>query len=189
MREVMFEARTPAGQVVRVVQNDLTEERVDAIVNAANERLSHGGGVAGAIVRKGGPSIQRESTAWVREHGPVPTGSAGMTGAGQLPSRYVIHAVGPVWSGSGDEEAKLVSAVQSALDLAEEHDLESVSIPAISSGIFGFPKPLCAEVMLRTIREWLEAHAESTVREVNACNIDSRTAELFEEEAKRQFER
>ena len=189
MREILFEARTPADQVVRVVQNDLTVERVDAIVNAANEHLSHGGGVAGAIARKGGPSIQRESTAWVREHGPLPTGSAAMTGAGQLPSRYVIHAVGPVWSGSGDEETQLASAVQSALDLAEDHHLESVSIPAISSGIFRFPKPLCAEVMLRTIREWLEAHPESTVREVNACNIDSRPAELFEEEAKRQFTR
>jgi O-acetyl-ADP-ribose deacetylase (regulator of RNase III) len=187
MREVLFEARTPDAQVVRIVQNDLTEERVDAIVNAANERLSHGGGVAGAIARKGGPMVQRESNAWVREHGPVATGSAAITGAGELPSRYVIHAVGPVWSGSGNEEVQLASAVRSALDLAEERDLESVSIPAISSGIFGFPKPLCAGVMLRTIREWLAAHPESALREVNACNIDSQTAELFEEEAKRQF--
>jgi O-acetyl-ADP-ribose deacetylase (regulator of RNase III) len=187
MREVLFETRTPTGQVVRVVQNDLTEEHVDAIVNAANEHMSHGGGVAGAIARRGGPSIQGESSAWVREHGPVRTGSAAITGAGELPSRYVIHAVGPVWSGSGDEEAKLASAVRGALDLAEEHDLESVSIPALSSGIFGFPKPLCAEVMLRTIREWFEAHPESGVREVNACNVDLRTAQLFEEEATRQF--
>jgi putative ATPase len=187
MREVLFEACTEQGQVVRVVQNDLTEEHVDAIVNAANERLSHGGGVAGAIARKGGPTIQRESSAWVRQHGPVETGSAAITGAGELPSQYVIHTVGPVWRGSGDEEAQLASAVRSALDLAEEHDLGSVSLPAISSGIFGFPKPLCAEVMLRTIREWLAAHTDSALREVNACNIDSRTAELFEEEAKRQF--
>jgi O-acetyl-ADP-ribose deacetylase (regulator of RNase III) len=187
MRQVLFEAQTSGGQVVRVVQNDLTEEHVDAIVNAANEHLSHGGGVAGAIARKGGAAIQRESHAWVREHGLVKTGSAAITGAGELPCKYVIHAVGPVWSGSGDEEAKLASAVQSALDLAEEHGLESVSMPAISSGIFGFPKPLCAQVMLRTIRTWFEAHPESVVREVNACNIDSRTAGLFEEEAKRQF--
>ena len=187
MREVLFEARTPDGQVVRVVRGDLTDEQVDAIVNAANERLSHGGGVAGAIARKGGPTIQQESDAWVREHGPVETGSAAVTGAGELPSRYVIHAVGPVWSASGDEEAQLASAVRSALEAAEAHDLESVSIPAISSGIFGFPKPLCAEVMLRTIREWLAAHPGSALREVNACNIDSRTAQLFEAEAKRQF--
>lgn len=187
MRKVLFEGRTPDGQVVRVVQNDLTEECADAIVNAANERLSHGGGVAGAIARRGGPTIQRESSAWVREHGPVATGSAAITGAGELASRYLIHAVGPVWSGSGNEEAQLASAVRNALDLADRHDVRSVSIPAISSGIFGFPKPLCAEVMLRTIREWLAAHPESALREVNACNIDSQTAELFEEEAKRQF--
>ena len=150
MRQVLFEHTTSKEQVIRIVQGDLTAEAVDAIVNAANERLAHGGGVAGAISRAGGPIVQRESDAWVREHGPVPTGSAAITGAGALPCRYVIHAVGPVW-GSGDEERKLASAVQSALDLADENDLRSVSMPGISSGIFGFPKPLCAEVMLRTI--------------------------------------
>ena len=106
MRRVLFERQTPAGQTICVVQNDLTAEQVDAIVNAANERLAHGGGVAGAISRRGGPTIQRESAEWIREHGPVPTGSAAITGAGELPARYVIHAVGPVW-GTGDEEAKL----------------------------------------------------------------------------------
>jgi O-acetyl-ADP-ribose deacetylase (regulator of RNase III) len=185
MRKVLFEGQMPGGQIVRVVQNDLTAETVDAIVNAANEHLAHGGGVAGAISRRGGPSIQQESNAWVREHGMVRTGSAAITGAGSLPCRYVIHAVGPVW-GSGDEEAKLASAVRSALDLAEQHQLASVSMPGISSGIFGFPKPLCAQVMLRTICEWLSAHPESSVREVNACNIDPLTANIFREEAERQ---
>jgi O-acetyl-ADP-ribose deacetylase (regulator of RNase III) len=186
MRQVLFEGTALEGQVVRVVQSDLTAEPVDAIVNAANEHLAHGGGVAGAISRKGGPVIQQESSAWVREHGPVPTGSAAITGAGTLPCRYVIHAVGPVW-GSGDEEAKLAGAVRSALDLAEEHGLRSVSMPGISSGIFGFPKPLCAKVMLRTIRDWLAEHPESSVREVNSCNIDALTAKLFAEEAEAQF--
>lgn len=186
MRQVLFEHRTGAGQVIRVVQGDLTEERVDAIVNAANERLAHGGGVAGAISRKGGPAIQQESTAWVREHGAVATGSAAITGAGSLPCRYVIHAVGPVW-GSGDEETKLASTVRSALDLAAERGLQSVSMPAISSGIFGFPKPLCAQVMLRTIHDWLSSHAKSSVKEVNTCNVDSLTANVFQEEAGSQF--
>ena len=186
MRQVLFEHVTPEGQVIRVVQGDLTAEGVDAIVNAANERLVHGGGVAGAIVRKGGPAVQQESDAWVRERGPVPTGSAAITGAGALPCRHVIHAVGPIW-GSGDEERKLESAVQSALDLAGQYGLRSVSMPGISSGIFGFPKPLCARVMLRTIGEWLARHPESSVREVNACNIDALTARLFAEEAETQF--
>jgi O-acetyl-ADP-ribose deacetylase (regulator of RNase III) len=186
MRVVLFEQATPAGQIVRVVQNDLTAEHVDAIVNAANEHLSHGGGVAGAISRQGGPSIQRESTAWVREHGPVTTGSAAITGAGALPCRYVIHAVGPVW-GSGEERAKLAGAVRSALDLADQYGLRSVSMPGISSGIFGFPKPLCAEVILGMVREWLADHPESTVREVNACNIDALTAGIFAEQARALF--
>ena len=89
--------------------------------------------------------------------------------------------------GSGDEEAKLARAVQSALDLADSHGLCTVSMPGISSGIFGFPKPLCAQVMLRAIRDWLLGHPESSVREVTACNIDPLTADLFCEEAMRQF--
>ena len=186
MRQVLFESATPEGQIIRVVQGDLTAEAVDAIVNAANERLAHGGGVAGAISRKGGPVVQQESDAWVRAHGPVPTGSAAITVAGALPCRHVIHAVGPVW-GSGDEELKLASAVRSALDLAGENGLRSVSMPGISSGIFGFPKPLCAKVMLRAIGEWLAEHPEGSVREVNACNIDALTARLFAEEAEAQF--
>ena len=186
MRQVLFEHTLESGQVICVVQGDLTAEAVDAIVNAANEHLAHGGGVAGAISRRGGPTIQRESSEWVRAHGPVPTGSATITGAGSLPCRYVIHAVGPVW-GSGGEKVKLSSAVRAALDLAHERGLRSVSMPAISSGIFGFPKPLCAQVMLGTIHEWLAAHPESSVREVNACNIDDETAQLFVAEAQQRF--
>ena len=187
MREVLFEHQTKSGQVIRVVRGDLTEERVDAIVNAANEHLAHGGGVAGAIVRRGGYSIQEESNRWVQEHGPVRTGTAAITAAGNLPCRYVIHAVGPVWRKHGDEPELLASAVRSALQLATEHDLRSVSIPGISSGIFGFPKPLCAEVMLATVDEFLAAHPAGSVREVNLCNIDQRTAHIFAEEARRRF--
>jgi O-acetyl-ADP-ribose deacetylase (regulator of RNase III) len=186
MRKLLYEHATDEGQVIRVVQGDLTAEAVDAVVNAANERLMHGGGVAGAISRRGGPAIQRESTAWVRAHGPVRTGSAAITGAGDLPCRYVIHAVGPVW-GTGDEEARLASAVRATLDLAEAHSLASVSMPGISSGIFGFPKPLCAQVMLGAVRAWLAGHPGGSVREVTACNIDAETAQLFAAEAKRQF--
>ena len=187
MRQILLEHVLEDGQIVRVVQGDLTAETVDAMVNAATEHLMHGGGVAGAISRRGGPVIQRESTAWVRAHGPVPTGSAAITAAGSLPCRFVIHAVGPIW-GTGDEEAKLASAVHSALDLADERELRSISMPGISSGIFGFPKPLCAHVMLGAILEWLGEHPESSVREVNACNIDGETARLFEAEARRRFE-
>lgn len=189
MRRVLFEHQMPTGQVIRVVQNDITEEPVDAIVNAANSRLAHGGGVAAAISIKGGPEIQRESTAWVREHGIVETGSAAITGAGRLSCRYVIHAVGPVWSANEAEanDALLAGAVRSALDLADRYKLRSISMPGISSGIFGFPKPRCARVMVGTVRDWLASHPDSTVREVNLCNIDLMTAETFEREAKAQL--
>lgn len=188
MRQVLFEHTTGSGQIIRVVQGDLTAEQVDAIVNAANEHLSHGGGVAGAISRRGGPAIQRESTDWVRAHGPVPTGSAAITEAGRLPCRYVIHAVGPVW-GTGGEQAKLSSAVRCALDLADEHGLRSISMPGISSGIFGFPKPLCAQVMLGAIQAWLADHPKSSVCEVNACNIDGETSQIFLAEAQARWDR
>jgi len=187
LREILFEYQTESGQVIRVVRGDLTEERVDAIVNAANEHLAHGGGVAGAIVRRGGYSIQEESNRWVQEHGPVRTGTAAITGAGNLPCRYVIHAVGPVWRRRGDEPELLASAVRSALQLASEHGLSSVSIPGISSGIFGFPKPLCAEVILATVDKFLATHPEGSVREVNLCNIDRHTANIFAGEARRRF--
>jgi O-acetyl-ADP-ribose deacetylase (regulator of RNase III) len=187
MRQILYEHQTLAGQTVRVVHGDLTDEAVDAVVNAANEHLAHGGGVAGAIVRKGGQRVQEESDRWVAEHGSVRTGTAAITGAGRLPAKWVIHAVGPVWRDRGDEPALLASAVRSALELAAVHGLESLSLPAISSGIFGFPKPLCAEVLWTTVLDFLAAHPEGSVCEVNFCNIDRHTAELFRAEAVRRF--
>ncbi len=186
-RKILYEHQTPAGQIIRVVQGDLTQEPVDAIVNAANERLAHGGGVAGAIVRRGGYEIQEESNRWVQEHGPVRTGTAAITGAGRLPARYVIHAVGPIWRGRGDEDELLASAVTSALTLAAGHGLRSVSLPAISSGIFGFPKERAVRVILDAVEQFLADHPDGPVREVNLCNIDALTANLFLEEARRRY--
>ncbi len=185
-RQVLSEHQTDTGQVIRIIKGDLTAEPVDAIVNAANERLAHGGGLAGAIVRQGGQVIQAESDEWVQAHGPVRTGTAAITGAGTLPARYVVHAVGPVW-GSGDEEKKLAGAVRSALALAAEGDIRSISIPAISSGIFGFPKELCAQVMIATVTDYLGGNPAGVVREVNLCNIDEQTANIFLDEARRQL--
>jgi len=185
-RRILFEHAVSASQIIRVVQGDLTAEEVDAIVNAANESLAHGGGVAGAIVRRGGHIIQQESDRWVQSHGPVVTGSAVLTGGGLLPARHVIHAVGPIW-GSGDETAKLANAVRTALTLANQHNLHSISLPAISSGIFGFPKPLCAQVLLETITTYLKEHPQGTLAEVNLCNLDDLTVKIFDDEARRFF--
>ena len=168
---------------VRIVRGDLLNEPVDVIVNAANEELAHGGGVAGAISRAGGPAIQQESDEIVSRSGPVRTGSAVITGAGQLSCKHVIHAVGPIW-GAGNEHAKLESAVRSALKLAEEHSLRSISLPAISSGIFGFPKDQCARVMLDAVEAHLRDRPEgSSLREIRLCNIDEETATIFQQEA------
>jgi O-acetyl-ADP-ribose deacetylase (regulator of RNase III) len=175
---VLFEHTLATGQVLRVVRGDITIETSDAIVNAANERLMHGGGVAGAISRKSGGLVQEESDKWIRQHGPVITGTAAITGAGRLPAGYVIHAVGPMW-GSGNEEEKLGGAVQSALALAETYHLRSISIPGISSGIFGGPKDVCARVIVQTSLNYLVQNPGSGIKEIRFCNIDEPTVAAF----------
>ncbi len=186
MNHELYRHQLSNGQEVVIVQGDITAESVDAIVNAANGHLRHGGGVAGAIVRRGGYSIQQESDAWVREHGPLAVGEATITNAGALPSHYVIHTVGPVY-GSGDEDAKLRQAVRSALQLADARDLHTVSLPAISSGIFGFPKERAAFLILDEVVRYLESK-KGSLQEVRLCNIDSYTAKLFVAAAKQRWE-
>jgi O-acetyl-ADP-ribose deacetylase (regulator of RNase III) len=162
------------GKLLRVVKGDLTEAETEAIVNAANSHLQHGGGVAGAIVRAGGRIIQEESDSV----GFVPEGEVAATGAGTLPAKYVIHAVGPK-GGDPEGDEKLTRAVRNSLDKADELGVASVSLPAISSGIFGFPKQRCAEILLSTARDWLEAHPDSPVAQVDMINIDEETASIF----------
>ena len=124
---------------------------MDAIVNAANGHLAHGGGVAGLISRAAGPELQAESDRLVREHGPFPTGSAVVTGAGRLPFKGVIHAVGPR-QGEGNEEAKLVQALTAAFERARERGWATVSFPAVSSGIFAVPPEVCARAYAKAMR-------------------------------------
>jgi O-acetyl-ADP-ribose deacetylase (regulator of RNase III) len=134
-----------------VVKGNLLDEPVDAIVNAANGHLAHGGGVAGIIARAAGPALQAESDQLVQKHGPFPTGSAVVTTAGKLPFKGVIHAVGPR-QGEGDEEAKLVRALTSAFACARDKGWTSVSFPAVSSGIFAVPLDVCARAYVRAAR-------------------------------------
>ncbi len=164
----------PGGKMLKLIKGDITAETVDAIVNAANSRLQHGGGVAGAIVRKGGRIIQEESN----RIGFVPVGEAALTGAGALPARHVIHAVGPRW-GEGDEDMKLKNAVENSLRLAEKEGLKTISIPAISSGIFGFPTERCAGIILHTVGSYFEEHPGGSLREVRICIIDEPTMSVF----------
>jgi O-acetyl-ADP-ribose deacetylase (regulator of RNase III) len=180
MSELKAQYMTESGQMLQARQGDLSQEDTDAIVNAANSSLAHGGGVAGAIVRRGGSSIQAESDAWVREHGQIPTGQVAVTGAGRLACRSIIHAVGPVWHGGGrDEEELLRSAAWNSLVKAHELELTSIALPAISSGIFGFPKERCAEILVRTALDFCEDYPDSPLREIRFTNIDRTTADLF----------
>ncbi len=159
---------------IRMIKGDLTESKVDVIVNAANSYLKHGGGVAGAIVRKGGNIIQEESNSI----GYVPVGQCSITSAGSLKAEYVIHAVGPRW-GEGDEENKLKNAVNSVLNLAAEKGFESISIPAISAGIFGFPKDRCAQIMTSETIKFLKKNRDTSLREINFYLIDTDIIEFF----------
>lgn len=183
MSRTRFAYTLPCGAEIVVCQGDVTEETSDAVVNAANEQLQLGGGVAGAIRRRGGPSIQEECDAYVREHGPVPAGGAAATGAGSLPAKSVIHAVGPRW-GEGEEDEKLSRAIRSALRLAQERGFATISFPALSSGIFGFPKDRCALVFFDTLERALPGL--SGIAQVRLCNLDDETAALFQAEAERR---
>lgn len=176
----------PGGQKLELSMGDLTEQKVDAIVNAANEHLMHGGGVAAAIVRRGGEVIQEESDAWVEQHGAVSHDQPAYTHAGHLPCRYVIHAVGPVW-GSGDEENKLSQAIQGSLALAEKLGLTSIAFPPISTGIFGFPKDKAATVFMKTFQQYFTGHPKSILNLVRMMIIDQATHQVFGEQFKLNF--
>ena len=170
--------RTFGDKTIELVRGDITTMATDAIVNAANEHLAHGGGVAGAIAQAGGAQIQAESDAWVKKFGLVKTGNVAVTGGGRLKAKYVIHAVGPVM-GSGDEDAKLASATENALVKAEELHLHSIAFPAVSTGIFGYPVERCAKIMLHTVHQHVKSGA---VEKVVFCLWDEHSCSVFENE-------
>jgi O-acetyl-ADP-ribose deacetylase len=178
MNQVLKDHTYPSGQKLQIAYGDITTETTDAIVNAANRYLEHGAGVAGAILRKGGSQIQVESRQWVLEHGLVRHSEPAFTHAGYLPCRYIIHAVGPVW-GEGDEQDKLASAIYGSLKLAETLDLDSIAFPALSTGIFGFPKPLAAHVIFSTILDYFKRNPASNLNLVRVVLFDEDTAQAF----------
>ncbi|MGD8708058.1 MAG: macro domain-containing protein [Nitrosopumilaceae archaeon] len=165
------------NKIFVLTKSDITERNVDAIVNAANSHLLHGGGVAGTIVRKGGRVIQEESN----KIDYVPTGSAVITGAGRLQCNYVIHAVGPQM-GEGEEDSKLKNVIQSIMKLANEKNFSSISIPAISSGIFGFPKDKCATILIEGSLKFLKENPDTSVQLIEFCILDDETYKYFETE-------
>ncbi|BDC18506.1 ADP-ribose-binding protein [Acidianus sp. HS-5] len=136
---------------IYLTKGDITEIEADAIVNAANSYLEHGGGVAYAIIKKGGWKIQEESREFVRKHGPLKTGEVAATSAGKLKAKYVIHAVGPRYGIEGED--KLEEAIRNSLKKAEELGIKSIAMPAISTGIYGYPYEVCARKMVKVLKQ------------------------------------
>jgi O-acetyl-ADP-ribose deacetylase (regulator of RNase III) len=178
MNKVIKDQMLDSRQHLMLIEGDITEERVEAIVNAANPRLQHGGGVASAIASRGGPQIQLESDAWVRKHGPISHGEPAYTAAGDLPCRYVIHAVGPVW-GEGDEDRKLSAAIRGALKLGNKLKLTSISFPAISTGIYGFPIERAAKINLEVFIGFFSTNEDSTINVARLTLFDRASLEVF----------
>ena len=171
-----------AGNTTIVVkQGDISDEDTAAIVNAANSALLHGGGVAGAIREKGGKIIQDESD----KIGYVPVGSAAITIGGNLKAQFIIHAVGPRM-GEGNEDEKLRNATLNSLRLADSEAIHTISFPAISTGIFGYPIERCARIMLEAVHQYCEG--ETKLQEIRFCLFDASAKQVFESAAKDIFD-
>jgi O-acetyl-ADP-ribose deacetylase (regulator of RNase III) len=162
-----------------VIQGDITRQATEAIVNAANSGLMGGGGVDGAIHRAGGPAILEECKQIVARQGRLPTGKAVITSGGNLPAKYVIHTVGPIWHGGNKGEAALLgSAYRESLKLAAEKKLSSISFPSISTGAYGYPVAEAAKIAIKATVSFLTEQATS-VKEVVFVLFDSRTYETY----------
>jgi O-acetyl-ADP-ribose deacetylase (regulator of RNase III) len=168
------------NRVLKLVQGDLTQQAVDAIVNAANSSLMGGGGVDGSIHAAGGPAILEECRQIVARQGPLPPGQAVITTGGNLPARHVIHTVGPIWQGGGRGEAEtLASAYRESLRLAAKHNLKTIAFPSISTGAYGYPLELAAPIALGAIKAFLEREPGS-VEEVRMVLFGARAWGAYE---------
>lgn len=162
-----------------LVQGDITKERVDAIANAANERLIGGGGVDGAIYRAGGPAIAVECSAIRAKHGGCPIGRAVITTGGNLPAKHVIHTVGPVWKGgTAGEPELLASCYRESLGLALEHRIKTIAFPSISTGVYGYPVAQAATTALNAVKQFLVEH--DGLAEVRFVLFDDATYDAYE---------
>lgn len=164
---------------IKISQADITTLKVDAIVNAANSSLLGGGGVDGAIHRKGGSEILEACKKIRARQGKCNTGEAVITTAGKLPSNFVIHTVGPVWNTGGkDKEEFLANCYKNSLDLAIEHNVKTIAFPNISTGIYRFPKQLAAKIAIRTVATYKQ---KSTIDELYFCCFDQENYEIYHE--------
>ncbi len=161
---------------IRVEKGDITKLSVDAIVNAANSTLLGGGGVDGAIHRAAGPELLAEC----RTLGGCRTGEAKITGGYNLPAKYVIHTVGPIYSGSESDSEYLYNCYMNSLDLARANDVHSIAFPCISTGVYGYPKDKAAQVSLKAVEGWIKSNSDYDM-EIIFCCFDDRSCGLYKE--------
>ncbi len=166
---------------IELVKDDITEQKIEAVVNAANKRLAPGGGVAGAIHKAAGPELYEEC----KEIGGCGTGEAKITGGYELPADHVIHTVGPVYSGSEKDEADLRRSYRNSLELALENDIDKIAFPSLSTGAFGYPTDEAAEIALDEIKNFLEEN--EGIELVRMVLYSQKDYEIYEEKAERVF--
>ena len=181
-RKIIF----PSGITLEIQAGDITRMDTDVIVNAANKHMEHGGGVAAVIVKRGGQIIQEESRKWVEAHGPISYNQPAFTTAGEMKCKFVIHAVGPVW-GEGDEDRKLAGAIRSSLLLANDLRAESISFPAISTGIFGFPADRAADIFMKEISSFCSEKQGQSIKRIILVLFDARKLSTFTNSFDDQF--
>ena len=160
---------------IQVVQGDITKLDCDGIVNAANRSLLGGGGVDGAIHRAAGPELLAEC----RTLHSCRTGEAKITKGYRLRAKYIIHTVGPIYSGTAEDAAQLADCYRNSLNLAKEHDVHSIAFPAISTGVYGYPLEDATEIAVKTVAQWLEAHADYAMQVIFCC-FDARTERVYQ---------
>lgn len=165
--------------MIKLIRGDITKIKVDAIVNAANTSLLGGGGVDGAIHRAGGKTILEQCIKIREKQGGCKVGEAVLTGAGELPAKYVIHTVGPIWRGGNQNEDRLLSnAYRNSLQLAAENRVESISFPNISTGVYHFPKDRAANIVLTTVQDFLKSNP--TIKEVIFVCFDQQNYDIYD---------
>lgn len=168
----------PSEISLEIHAGDITRMDTDVIVNAANKNLAHGGGVAAAIVKRGGQIIQEESSKWIEVHGPISHSQPAFTSAGKINCKFVIHAVGPVW-GEGNEDIKLLQAIHGSLVLANDLHAKSISFPAISTGIFGFPTDRAADIFMEEISAYSNYNQGQSIQKIILVLFNPRTLNTF----------